>query len=94
MSSARAVALTGRATRHAVSLLTRKTLGGCLEAETRKGVMEWVKGSKIVGGSLRLKASVTDRRCRYCLFDYALAFAIKLRKIQENLSGYKVGDKC
>jgi len=39
-----------------------------------------------------LKASVTGRRGRYCLFDYALVFAIKLRKIQENLSGYKVGD--
>jgi hypothetical protein len=67
-------------------------LGGRLEAETRKGVMEWVKGSKVVGGSLRLKASVTDRRGRYCLFDYDLAFAIKLRKIQENLLVYKIGD--
>jgi len=67
-------------------------VGGCLEAESRKGVMEWVKGSKIVGGSLRLKASVTERKGRYCLFVYALAFAIKLRKIQENLSGYKVDD--
>ena len=54
--------------------------------------MEWVKGSKTVGGSLRLRASVTERRDRYCLFDYALAFATKLRKIRENLSGYKVGD--
>jgi hypothetical protein len=43
-------------------------------------------------GSLRLKASVTERRGRYCLFYYALAFAIKLRKIRENLSGYKAGD--
>jgi hypothetical protein len=54
--------------------------------------MEWVKGSKIVGGSLRLKASVTERRSTHCIFDYALAFAIKLRKIRENLWGYKVGD--
>lgn len=67
-------------------------MGGCLEAETREGVMEWVKGSKIVGGSLRLKASVTERRSMHCIFDYALAFAIKLRKIRENLWGYKVGD--
>lgn len=63
-----------------------------MEAETREGVMEWVKGSKTVGGSLRLKASVTERRGSHCHFDYALAFAKKLRKIQENLSGYKVGD--
>jgi hypothetical protein len=39
-----------------------------------------------------MKASVTDRRGRDCLFDYALAFATKLRKIRENLSGNKVGD--
>lgn len=67
-------------------------MGGFLEAQTRKDVMEWVKGSKTAGGSLRLKASVTERSGRFCLFDYALEFAIHLRKLQENLSGYNLGD--
>jgi hypothetical protein len=70
MSLARAVALKGR---------------GCPEIETRKVVIDWAKGSAIVGGSLRFKASVTERSIKYCLFDHTMAFTIKLRKIKENL---------
>jgi hypothetical protein len=57
-----------------------------LEVEPRSAGVALAEGfCDLRGGSLRLKASVMGRQA-VPLFNYALAFALQLRKSTENLS--------
>jgi hypothetical protein len=56
-----------------------------LGVETRSVVVAFTEGQRDLGGSFRLKASVMRRRA-VPLLNYALAFALQLRKNTENPS--------